>query len=177
MKYKIVDLDIDESLSGDTFADAIALVKQPAIEQEFMIFKTQKFETYNDYPQSARDNACRATKWAQENGWGSCGTNVGKQRAHQLCNGENISEETIARMAAFERHRQNSKTPYGEGCGKLMWDSWGGSEGVEWAQRKLQQIRRSNEEMDINVSNLPPYESYATGETKTKEIGMGKVNQ
>jgi len=175
MKYKIVDLDIDDSLTGDTYADAIALVKQPAIEQEFMIFKKQKFETYDDYPQSARNNACRAIKWAEENGWGSCGTDVGKQRAHQLCNGENISEETIARMAAFERHRQNSKTPYGEGCGKLMWDAWGGSEGVEWAQRKLDQIRRSKEEMDIDTSNLPPYVSYATGETITKEIGMVKV--
>ena len=33
-------------------------------------------------------------------------------------------------MAAFERHRRNSGTPYGEGCGGLMWDAWGGDEGV-----------------------------------------------
>ena len=30
--------------------------------------------------------------------------------------------------------------PYSEGCGGLMWDSWGGTSGVEWAQRKLEQI-------------------------------------
>jgi len=98
------------------------------------------FETYNDYPEGARSNACRAIEWAEENGWGSCGTNVGKQRAHQLCKGENISRDTIARMAAFERHRRNSDTPYSEGCGKLMWDAWGGDSGIRWAQNKLEEL-------------------------------------
>ena len=100
-----------------------------------------QFETYNDYPEAAKNNAKRAVDYAEENGWGSCGTDVGKNRAHQLAKGENISEDTIARMAAFERHRQNSDTPYSEGCGGLMWDAWGGSAGVEWAQKKLKKIR------------------------------------
>lgn len=101
----------------------------------------EMFESYDDYPQAARENAQRAIKWAEENGWGDCGTPVGKARANQLAKGEKITEDTIARMAAFERHRQNSDTPYGEGCGKLMWDAWGGDEGVAWAQRKLDEIR------------------------------------
>jgi hypothetical protein len=100
----------------------------------------ENFETYNDYPQGATGNACRAIEWADKNGWGSCGTDVGKQRAHQLCKGENISRETISRMAAFERHRQNSDTPYSEGCGKLMWDAWGGDAGIRWAQNKLEEL-------------------------------------
>jgi hypothetical protein len=104
-----------------------------------------KLETYNDYPEGARTNACRAIEWAEKNGWGDCGTDVGKQRAHQLCKGENISEDTISRMAAFERHRQNSDTPYSEGCGKLMWDAWGGDSGIRWAQNKLEEIRMSCE--------------------------------
>ena len=58
-----------------------------------------------------------------------------------MAKGEKITEDTIARMAAFERHRQNSTTPYDEGCGKLMWDAWGGDEGIRWAQAKLEQIR------------------------------------
>ena len=104
--------------------------------------KQEDFETYNDYPESAVNNAKRALKYAEENGWGSCGTPVGKQRANQLANKENISEETIARMASFERHRQNKDVPYDEGCGGLMWDAWGGTEGIEWAQRKLEQIEK-----------------------------------
>ena len=144
---KIIDLDIDAVLTGETKITEIGLVFNPAIEQDWVYFNSseQQFESYDDYPQSASDAACRAIRYAEENGWGDCGTDVGKQRAHQLCNREKISEETISRMAAFERHRQNSDTPYGEGCGKLMWDSWGADTGIAWAQRKLEQIK--NERM------------------------------
>ena len=118
--------------------------------------KSQKFaETYTDYPEAAVENAKRALKWAEENGWGDCGMGAGKARANQLANREPLSRETIARMSAFQRHRQNSDTPYGEGCGKLMWDAWGGDEGIAWAERKLDEIDR--EEMSIDVSALPPY--------------------
>lgn len=104
-----------------------------------------KFETYNDYPKAASKNAQTALNWADKNGWGSCGTPVGKKRANQLAKGDNISRDTIARMAAFERHRKNSKKELGDGCGRLMWLAWGGDEGVAWAQRKLKQI--DNEKM------------------------------
>ena len=97
-------------------------------------------ETYNDYPKQASENAKIALRWAEENGWGSCGTAVGKARANQLANGENISRDTIARMSAFERHRQNSQKELGDGCGRLMWLAWGGDAGIEWASRKLEQI-------------------------------------
>ena len=100
----------------------------------------QEFESYTDYPEAAKENAKVALRWAEENGWGDCGTPVGKIRANQLANGEAITRETIARMAGFERHRQNSDKELGDGCGRLMWLAWGGDEGIEWASRKLQQI-------------------------------------
>ena len=78
-----------------------------------------KFETYSDYPKEAQENAKIALRWAEKNGWGSCGTPVGKVRANQLANGENIIRETISRMAGFERHRQNSQKELGDGCGRL----------------------------------------------------------
>jgi hypothetical protein len=108
-----------------------------------LILKDESYnlETYNDYPKEASENAKIALRWAEENGWGDCGTPVGKARANQLANGENISEDTISRMAAFERHRQNSQKELGDGCGRLMWLAWGGDAGIEWAQRKLEQIR------------------------------------
>lgn len=97
-------------------------------------------DSYTDYPKAASENAKTALRWAEQNGWGDCGTSVGKMRANQLANNEPISRDTIARMAGFERHRQNSNKPLGDGCGRLMWLAWGGDEGIEWAQRKLQQI-------------------------------------
>jgi hypothetical protein len=99
-------------------------------------------KTYTDYPKAASENAKIALRYAEENGWGSCGTPVGKQRANQLAKNEPISEDTISRMASFERHRQNSQKELGDGCGRLMWLAWGGDEGIEWAQRKLEQIKK-----------------------------------
>jgi hypothetical protein len=130
-------------------------------------YEKYSFETYDDYPQQARENACVAVRYAEENGWGDCGTDVGKQRAHQLCNGENISEDTISRMAAFERHRQNSDRELGDGCGRLMWLSWGGDEGVEWASRKLESIRK--ETLTTDTTALRPYVKQ-TGKIKKKEV-------
>ena len=70
-----------------------------------------KFDTYNDYPKSASNNAKRAIKYADKNGWGKCGTQVGKIRANQLAKGEKISRETISRMASFKRHQQHKDVP------------------------------------------------------------------
>lgn len=101
-----------------------------------------KLESYTDYPEQATENANIALRYAEENGWGDCGTAVGKARANQLANREPISEDTISRMASFERHRENSQKELGDGCGRLMWLAWGGDAGIEWAQRKLEQIKK-----------------------------------
>lgn len=104
--------------------------------------ETKAEDSYNDYPQAATNNAKKALKWAEQNGWGDCGTPVGKARANQLAKRENITRDTIARMASFKRHQQNKDVPYSEGCGGLMWDAWGGTEGIEWAIRKIQELKR-----------------------------------
>ena len=98
-----------------------------------------KLESYNDYPESASNNAKRARKWKEENG-SSCGTRVGWTRSAQLADKKKISRDTIARMASFKRHQQHKDVPYSEGCGGLMWDAWGGASGINWAINKLKQI-------------------------------------
>ena len=109
--------------------------------------KSQYFASYSDYPDAVKNNAKAALAWADENGWGSCGTPVGKQRANQLANGEPISFETIKRMYSYlSRHEvdlENSKG-YGDGCGKLMYDAWGGKSALSWAESKINQIERKN---------------------------------
>jgi hypothetical protein len=128
------------------FADKYEMSLQDTEEQEATeviaeLKKLLKLESYTDYPKQAQENAKIAIRYAEENGWGTCLEATGKARANQLANGEAISEETISRMASFERHRQNSKKELGNGCGRLAWLAWGGDEGIEWAQRKLEQIR------------------------------------
>ena len=98
-----------------------------------------QLESYNDYPDGAVNNAKRAIEWKKKNG-SSCGTQVGWTRAGQLARRENISRDTISRMASFKRHQQHKDIAYSEGCGGIMWDAWGGSAGVNWAISKLKEI-------------------------------------
>ena len=134
---KLFELIIDEE--DESGVSQIALVDLPAIERNFQMFNAQDFEdSFNDYPESASNNARRAIEYKEEND-SDCGTMVGWVRARQLANREKISWETIGRMASFKRHQQHKDVPYSEGCGGLMWDAWGGTSGIEWAIRKMEQ--------------------------------------
>lgn len=128
----------EQNLRGNENAFAMSFVTR--FLDAYAKKPVKKAQSYNDYPQAATDNAKRALAYAEKNGWGECGTPVGKQRANQLANRENISRDTIARMASFKRHQQHKDVPYEEGCGGLIWDAWGGTEGIEWAINKLKQI-------------------------------------
>jgi hypothetical protein len=111
-------------------------------------------EAITDYPQGVKDAAARVVKYTEENGWGTCGTQVGKVRASQLANGEPISVDTLKRMYSYlSRHKVDlqSSTSYEDGCGKLMYDSWGGEAGLTWAERKLKQLE--NEKMTFAVAS------------------------
>lgn len=90
-----------------------------------------------------KSNARKAIEYAEKNGWGDCGTPVGKQRANQLAKGEKISVETIKRMRNYLiRHEGDldSSKSYSDGCGKLMYDSWGGRAALRWSESKLKEL-------------------------------------
>ncbi len=124
---------------------------------EAMDMFRQEFQSYNDYPESARNNACKAIRWKEEYGDEVQGmTQIGWIRANQLCKGENISEETIARMSGFQRHQKNAEvapeykdTPWKD-KGYVAWLGWGGTTGINWASDKLKSIRN---EMSFSVFN------------------------
>ncbi len=126
---KVIDLDIEGTLTGDTRVEEIALVRMPAIEQDFIYFTQQEFvDSITDYPQYITDTAIRAKKWVDENGYGNCMTPVGKSRLNQLANREPVSIETLKRMKAFgTRHKKDwdSSKSFEEGCGYLAMASWG----------------------------------------------------
>jgi hypothetical protein len=136
MNEPMIYLEIDEN-DMKSGMDAISFVTNPATELSWNMFSVMT-DTYNDYPKSATENACRAIKFRDDNPKVECGTQVGWTRANQLCNRENLSMDTIGRMASFKRHQQNKDVPYDEGCGGLMWDAWGGDEGIAWALRKME---------------------------------------
>ena len=104
-----------------------------------------KMASYADYPDAVANNAKRALEWADKNGWGSCGTAVGKRRANQLASKQAITVSTIKRMRSFlARHAGDLKSSksYDDGCGKLMYDAWGGKAGLRWAESKLKSLEK-----------------------------------
>ena len=122
-------------------------------------------ESYTDYPVSASNNAKKALEWRDKypseiQG----GTQIGWTRANQLADRRPISEETIARMASFARHRQNAEVspdkkdkPWTD-AGYVAWLIWGGTTGVNWATDKLERIRRQDmaeDDLNINVFGYP----------------------
>lgn len=127
-------------------------------EKMAMEMMKQEFQSYDDYPSSARNNACKAIRWKEEHGDEVRGmTQVGWIRANQLCKGEKISEETIARMSGFQRHRRNAEvspefkdTPWKD-SGYIAWLGWGGTTGIDWASNKLKTIRNEMSE-DTNMT-------------------------
>jgi hypothetical protein len=161
--YRIIDLDIDGKTTGDTRIEEIAMVEMPAIEQNFIYFASEKSFIV---PQNISTNACRARKYKEENPNVSCGTPIGWTRSSQLCDRRPISLETVKRMASYlARHSVNEKPglTYDEGCHALMWDAWGGTEAIAWTER----ILKREEGFDYDVSGLPDYDNYPSGETKS----------
>lgn len=72
-------------------------------------------------------------------------TAVGWRRANQLAKGENLSLDTVKRMAQFNRHRKNAKIdpkhknePWKD-AGYVAWLGWGGDSGIDWAMRISEQ--------------------------------------
>ncbi len=105
-------------------------------------------QSYSDYPEAVRNNAKRVLKYVEQNGWGPCGTPVGKQRANQLANGEAVSVDTIKRMFSYlSRHEVDleSSSSYSDGCGLLMYDAWGGKAALVWSRNKLKELEKTSD--------------------------------
>lgn len=111
--------------------------------KDYLNSKMYKLATYSDYPDGVVSNAKRVLEWVEKNGWGSCGTAVGKRRASQLASKSKITVSTIKRMYSFlSRHAKDleASKSYSDGCGKLMYDAWGGKAGLRWAKSKLKEL-------------------------------------
>ena len=167
---KIIKLDINEldDLSG---VDAISIVSEPAIEENFMFFsKTQPhmFESYSDYPDGVSNNASRGIE-LNEKVNNKCATQVGKVRAQQLANKEPISVDTIKRMYSYlsraeEYYDENDNTA----CGTISYLLWGGLAAKRWSEAKLKELGLF--QGDVDVSGLPDYVNEPSGSLIVKDV-------
>lgn len=113
------------------------------IDLKIKCYLNPMLESFSDYPEDVKNNAKKVLEWTDKNGWGSCGTLVGKNRANDLANGRAISIDVIKRMYSYlSRHEVDleSSKSYSDGCGKLLYDAWGGKAGLRWAHNKLKEL-------------------------------------
>lgn len=132
----------------------------------------EKAETYRP-PASARNNARRVLRWKDKYGDEVKGmTQVGWTRANQLASGENLSRNTVARMSAFARHRQNASvdpkfkdTPWKD-RGHVAWLGWGGDSGVNWANSVMDRLQKR--QIDDDSFTDP-----ASAVVRSMDLGLG----
>jgi HK97 family phage major capsid protein len=106
-----------------------------------------EIKTMSKPTQSMKSEARKGLDWRKEHGRG--GTRIGAERANQILNGENLSDETIKRMYSFfSRHEVDKKAQgfrQGEkgypSNGRIAWALWGGDAGFSWSRKLVNQMK------------------------------------
>lgn len=150
---KIIELEVDDILSGETGVFEVAWVEQPAIEQEMVYFGRHQFYKAPEY---VSQKACQAIKENEKRG-NPAGTQVGKIRARQLCNRDEITIDTIKRMKSFLERAATYNSGDWDDNGTIAYGLWGGEEALTWVDKILNQVE-SEQEMEIDPN--PCWEGY-----------------
>ena len=116
-------------------------------------------------PKGVQEAAQRALEWIKDGHAGSGFTDVGRARAAQLARGDNVSRETIGRMASYlARHEVDARATgwnLGEDGfptpGRVAWDAWGGDAGKRWAESILERTEKAcpvaTHDVAVNLKN------------------------
>ncbi len=91
-------------------------------------------------PKGVQEVGRRAVKWIEDGKAGRNFTDVGRHRAHQLAQGDDLSDEDVRRTKAyFARHSVDKEAAgFTHGTdgfpspGRVAWDAWGGDAGERW---------------------------------------------
>ena len=93
-------------------------------------------------PKGVQQVGRRAVRWIEDGKAGRSFTDVGRRRAHQLANGESLSDQDVKKTQAyFKRHAVDKKAEgFKRGTdgfpspGRVAWDAWGGDPGERWVR-------------------------------------------
>ncbi len=126
-------------------------------------------ESYNDYPQSVKNNAKRGIK-LNESINNKCATDVGKIRAQQLAKGEKISVDTIKRMYSYLSRAEEYYDPNdSKSCGTISYLLWGGLSAKNWARGKMNELKLYSQKINDEFAIIDDRLAYSTPE-KADEI-------
>jgi hypothetical protein len=95
---------------------------------------------FNSYPQKAKDNVKRALDW-QEKMNATCLKPKGRQISEMILAGTPLGPKEIKRLSRYlSKQTVFSSHPYDQDCNSVLYDAWGGSEMMIWANEKVKEL-------------------------------------
>lgn len=95
---------------------------------------------FNSYPQKAKENVKRALEWQEKMG-ATCLKPKGRQISDMILNGIPLGPKEIKRLSRYlSKQTVFSSHPYDERCESVLYDAWGGSEMMVWANEKVKEL-------------------------------------
>jgi len=137
---KSVTFDLDDVVEEDVVVDENRNIENSDKDETNLIK-----DSYNDYPQSAVNNAKRAIKLNEKSG-NKCATDVGKQRAQQISNKRPLSLDTIKRTFSYLSRAEEYYNPSDTtACGTISYLLWGGKSMKAWCESKINKINKEKD--------------------------------
>lgn len=138
----------DDYVDGGYYCNAWQPYEEQEHEEEEDVYRAEGYPPTDAMVAEAR----RGLEWRRAYGRG--GTEVGVARASSIVNRENLSRETIGRMASFfARHevdKQGQGFDRGEpgypSAGRIAWALWGGDPGKSFAEQILAELESTTSE-------------------------------
>jgi hypothetical protein len=95
---------------------------------------------FDSYPQKAKENVKRAIEWQEKFG-ATCLKPKGRQLSDMILNGTPLGPKEIKRLSRYlSKQTVFSSHPYDENCESVLYDAWGGSEMMIWANEKVKEL-------------------------------------
>jgi hypothetical protein len=138
----------DDYVDGGYYCNAWQPYEEEEHEEDEDVYRAEGYPPTDAMVAEAR----RGLEWRRAYGRG--GTEVGVARASSIINRENLSRETIGRMASFfARHevdKQGQGFDRGEpgypSAGRIAWALWGGDPGKSFAEAILAELESTTSE-------------------------------
>lgn len=138
----------DDYVDGGYYCNAWQPYEEEEHEEEEEVYRAEGYPPTDAMVAEAR----RGLEWRRAYGRG--GTEVGVARASSIINRENLSRETIGRMASFFARHEVDKLGQGfdrgepgyPSAGRIAWALWGGDPGKSFAEQILAELRSTTNE-------------------------------
>lgn len=96
---------------------------------------------FDTYPASAKANVKRAIEWQEKIG-AKCLKPAGKIMSQAILNGTPLGPKEIRRLSRYLSKQTAFKDhPYDESCESVLYDAWGGSDMMLWANEKVKELK------------------------------------